>query len=104
MTGEKPFNGLEPAEAEALALLAEECGEVIQVVGKILRHGLNSTHPNDPGGPDNRDLLAKELGDVRAAVAILLWHGVVFEHRIANAEHSKLERVGMYLHHAEVPR
>lgn len=33
------FNGLSPAEVERLALLAEECGEVIQTVGKILRHG-----------------------------------------------------------------
>lgn len=33
------FNNLTPGEAERLAMLAEECGEVIQAVGKILRHG-----------------------------------------------------------------
>ena len=33
------FNQLTPAETERLAILAEECGEVIQAVGKILRHG-----------------------------------------------------------------
>ena len=34
-----PFNGLTPAEAERLALLMEECGEVVQIIGKVLRHG-----------------------------------------------------------------
>ena len=33
------FNGLTPAEAKRLALLAEECGEVLQAIGKVLRHG-----------------------------------------------------------------
>jgi hypothetical protein len=36
------FNQLTDAEAERLALLAEECGEVVQVIGKILRHGYES--------------------------------------------------------------
>jgi hypothetical protein len=44
------FNGLTPAEAERLALLAEECGEVIQAIGKVLRHGYESRHPY--GEPD----------------------------------------------------
>lgn len=41
----QPFNRLTPAEAERLALLAEECGEAIQAIGKILRHGYESNHP-----------------------------------------------------------
>lgn len=56
------FNKLTPAEAERLAMLAEECGEVIQIVGKILRHGYDNRHPD--GGPTNRDLLDVELLDV----------------------------------------
>jgi hypothetical protein len=46
---------LNPAQAERLAILAEECGEIVQVIGKILRHGFESTHPE--GGPTNRQLL-----------------------------------------------
>jgi hypothetical protein len=61
----KHFNNLTPAEAERLAMLAEECAEVIQIVGKILRHGYDSYHPKDPS-MDNRDLLAKELADLDA--------------------------------------
>lgn len=52
------FNQLTPAEAERLALLAEECGEVIQAIGKILRHGYESRHPD--GGPTNREALERE--------------------------------------------
>ena len=60
------FNGLSPAEAERLAMLAEEAGEVIQAVGKVLRHGYARSHPD--GGPDNRELLDKEVGDFIAVV------------------------------------
>jgi len=52
-------------------LLAEECGEVIQVIGKILRHGYDSTHPNDPEGDTNRALLENELGDLNAALQLM---------------------------------
>jgi len=62
---ENHFNKLTPAEAERLTMLAEECAEVIQVVGKILRHGYDNYHPDDPSRT-NRDLLARELTDVDA--------------------------------------
>lgn len=95
------FNKLSPAEAEALALLAEECAEVIQVVGKILRHGLASAHPN--GGPSNSELLDMELGDVRAAADILILIGVVNSRDVAHRRCNKLRRVGRYLHHITLP-
>ena len=56
------FNNLTPAEAERLSMLAEEAGEVIQIIGKILRHGYESYHPANPE-ITNRELLAKEFGD-----------------------------------------
>lgn len=59
------FNGLTPAQAERLAMLAEECGEVIQIIGKILRHGYDSWHPDRPA-ITNRMLLEKELTDLIA--------------------------------------
>jgi|ERR1044072_2799174 NTP pyrophosphatase (non-canonical NTP hydrolase) len=60
---------LTPAQIERLAVLMEECAEVQQVIGKILRHGLFSRHPM--GGPPNVDLLETELGDVVAAMRLL---------------------------------
>lgn len=62
----EPFNKLTPAEAERLAMLAEEAGEIVQIVGKILRHGYESFHPKDMTRTPNRELLAKELGDLEA--------------------------------------
>jgi hypothetical protein len=59
------FNGLTPAQAERLAMLAEECGEVIQIIGKILRHGYDSYHPDRPH-ITNRELLQRELTDLAA--------------------------------------
>ena len=60
------------AEAERLAMLAEECGEVIQLIGKILRHGYTSYHPNDPDMTTNWTLLKGELNDIGAVV-----HGMI---------------------------
>lgn len=67
------FNNLTPAEAERLAMLAEECGEVIQIIGKILRHGYDSRHPD--GGMTNRELLQREVCDVSAIVDAMQAHG-----------------------------
>ena len=67
---EDHFNKLTPAEAERLAMLAEECGEIIQIVGKILRHGYESHHPDDPSST-NRDLLTDELSDFYAVVQMM---------------------------------
>lgn len=98
ITKDQHFNSLTASEAEALALLSEECGEVVQVIGKILRHGLYSFHPHSPG-ISNHALLIKELGDVLAAVQIL---GLPYD-EIDEARTAKLAKVGQFLHHATVP-
>lgn len=64
------FNQLTPAEAERLAMLAEEAGEIVQVVGKILRHGYENYHPDNPYKA-NRDLLAKEVTDILAVIELM---------------------------------
>jgi len=61
---------LTPAQYERLAILMEEAAEVIQIIGKIQRHGYESRHPD--GGPTNREMLEKEIGHVNYAVN-LLW-------------------------------
>lgn len=66
-------NGLSDAQSERLAILAEECGEVIQIVGKILRHGYHSYNPTVPEMQQkpNTTLLQKELGDLLWAISKL---------------------------------
>lgn len=46
--------------------LVEECGEVIQAVGKIGRFGPGGRHPD--GGPTNAETLAAEIGDLQEAM------------------------------------
>lgn len=91
------FNALSPAEAERLALLAEECAEVIQVVGKILRHGYESRHPM--GGATNRSLLQKELGDVLGAINILEDSHDIDGDAVQQATTDKLRNVVQWMHH-----
>lgn len=96
------FNELSEASAESLALLAEEAAEVIQVVGKILRHGLHSTNPTVDNGLTNAQLLERELGDFAAAVRILVGRRTVSESAVNSHARAKLMRVGKYLHHIKV--
>ncbi|MBO9427995.1 MazG nucleotide pyrophosphohydrolase domain-containing protein [Sulfitobacter sp. R18_1] len=64
------YNKLTPAEAERLAMLSEEAGEIVQAVSKILRHGYANYHPDDPT-TDNRDLLSAEITDMMAVLSIM---------------------------------
>lgn len=65
------FNGLTPAEHERLAMLAEEAAEVVQIVGKILRHGYESKHPDNMNGPTNRQMLENEIADFYAIAGVM---------------------------------
>jgi NTP pyrophosphatase (non-canonical NTP hydrolase) len=91
------FNGLSPAEAERLAVLAEELGESVQAIGKILRHGYESRHPL--GGPTNRQALEKELGDVRHAMIRLCDAGDLSKQHIHDMADVKALNIVKYLHH-----
>jgi NTP pyrophosphatase (non-canonical NTP hydrolase) len=100
------FNGLTPAEAELLALLSEECGELVQAIGKTLRHGLDSVNPMLPPGTSqsNRGWLEKEMGDVRAAMILLCQAGITdmaAVHSLSNVKHASVQQ---WLHHAKVTR
>lgn len=64
------FNGLTPAEAERLAMLIEECGEVIQAATKVLRHGWDSHHPDNPHA-DNRNMLHVEIMDLQGVIGAM---------------------------------
>ena len=92
------FNGLTPAEAERLAILAEEAAEVVQMVGKILRHGYESHHP-DETAITNRRLLEKELGDLTASVEMLVAAGDVSALIVGQRAQQKHRCIKQYLHH-----
>ncbi len=93
------FNQLSPAQVERLALLAEEMGEAIQAIGKVLRHGLDNYHPH--GGPLNRTRLEFEMGDVLQALDMLVDAGDLSMPVILEHQAEKKAKVSKHLHHQE---
>ncbi len=100
MSTSDKFPFLSSAHLERLALLSEELGEAQQTVGKILRHGYASRHPN--GGPDNRENLETELGHVLFAVSLMNMNGDVSIEAIQSSSTRKEATVQQYLHHQVV--
>lgn len=70
-----------------LSKLIEECGEVVQVAGKLL--GANGD-PNHWDGTDLRERLQEELGDLVAAVQFFVERCEVDAHAINNRTRYKL--------------
>lgn len=63
---------LSAAELERLAMLAEEAGEVVQIVGKILRHGYESYNPDGDRETTNRTMLERELVDLMRRIRLMV--------------------------------
>lgn len=61
----KEFNPKSPLEC-ALGLIEEECSEIIQIIEKIRRFGLDSKKGDV--GPTNIEHLQKELLDLRGSI------------------------------------
>ena len=103
------FNGLSPEAAELLAVLSEECGEVAQRIGKILRHGIRVNPFSDSdrqSGKLNTHYLEDELTDVFTLVGLLDELGVIDEGRVwagIPAKRERLARPGI-LHHSTLLR
>lgn len=99
----KAFNELTPAQVERLALLSEELGEAQQAIGKIVRHGYASMHPNHLRGPNNRQHLEQELGDVQFAVELLCVTDLD-DDGIERGRCEKIDNVWDHLHHQDEAR
>ena len=93
------FNDLTNADAELFALLAEECGETVQSVGKILRHGKHSWNPDMVGKHTNIEDLEKELGDILAVIEIMRRGKLIDIANVESRKSTKLEKVWKYLHY-----
>ena len=97
------FNKLTPAEDERLAMLAEECAEVIRIVSKIQRHGYDSWHPDDPLKTTNRAMLRKEVTDIAAVTAAMLTRDDFEMFTEANVKAAWRKKL-LYAHHQEDPQ
>ncbi len=81
-------------ENEALYILAEECGEVVQAVMKCLRHGMESCHPEH--STTNREKLEKEVADVQVLIAYLVRTEVLDPEKIREGRALKRESLKEY--------
>lgn len=59
------------AQRERLTMLIEECSEVQKECTKILRHGYDNYHPDEPH-ITNKYNLEKELSDLLAILMIMI--------------------------------
>jgi NTP pyrophosphatase (non-canonical NTP hydrolase) len=80
---------------KVMAILQEECAEIIQAVSKIYRFGLD----NSWNGVTNKQALITELGDVLAMIDILIKETDIniTEDQIKNAIQVKKEKLKIFL-------
>jgi len=71
---------------EILDLLQEECGEVVQMVSKCRRFGLE----------EKREDLVKELGDVSLLIELLKAHQLFTEAELNSAKLSKAAKLAKW--------
>lgn len=95
-----------PLDLELLGLMAEECAEVIQRIGKIIRWGWSA----DFHGSSQKHKLQVELADVLVILELLDKNGIVKYQEVMLLMEEKLEKFRedaegpkQRLLHAEVP-
>lgn len=91
---------MDKAKEERLVMLAEEAGEVVQAVAKILRHGEESFHPADPDKVANLYHLEQELTDLLSIISHMVFKGdvdvdITLTEELSARWHKKLT----YTHH-----
>jgi NTP pyrophosphatase (non-canonical NTP hydrolase) len=62
-------------QTEILDILQEECGEVVQMVSKCRRFGIDDAYGED--GETNRSRLTKEIGDLMCMIQLMQEAGIV---------------------------
>jgi NTP pyrophosphatase (non-canonical NTP hydrolase) len=95
------FNRLTNEEQERLDLLIEECGEVLQVIGKIRRHDYDYSHPKY-GDIPFRSLLAMEVGDLLIAIDLLIDRGDISDSVIDEYQTKKLAKINGALRYNKI--
>lgn len=93
------FNNLTPDRAERLAILSEELGEAIQIIGKIQRHGIASRNPLVENSATNKERLEEELGDIYFIVRLMCRVGDISFAEIMRHSAVKHRTIQPWLHH-----
>lgn len=72
---------------EIMNIAQEECAEVIQMISKCRRFGIDTVHLKS--GESNRSCLTEEIGDVLAMIDLLQLHNVVTAEGLEAAKQEK---------------
>jgi len=78
-------------EEEVMAILQEECAEVIQAISKINRFGMDNIKPGKP--KTNRQHLEEEIGDLVAMVDIMMDLKIISVEAVDFAAVAKVEKL-----------
>lgn len=78
-------------ENEIMDILQEECAEVIQMVSKCRRFGIDNTHIKS--GESNRARLTEEMGDMLCMLKLAQDFGIVDVTEVLTASLAKEEKL-----------
>ena len=100
------YNGLSNAQLERLAMLAEEAGEVVQAVNKIIRHGYGAYNPTLPEKDQitNRLHLSMELGQLIGVMNHMIMSEDLLSGEIEHEAQAKISRAQKYMHSYQQPK
>lgn len=79
---------------EILDILQEECAELIQIISKCKRFGIDTIHlkANIP----NRQRLVEEIGDVICMLELLEEHNLIDPEQVKEAKLAKREKLKVW--------
>lgn len=71
---------------EILTITQEECGELVQVISKVRRFGMDT----------NRDNLVKESGDLLCMIELLIENNIISKDELESAKQSKRDKLAVW--------
>lgn len=78
-------------QEEILRILQEECGEVVQMVSKVCRFGIDQQHLK--AGKTNRERLTEELGDLSCMIELAKTFDIVDSIDVSIAAEEKMKKL-----------
>lgn len=79
---------------EIMNIAQEECAEVIQMISKVRRFGIDTIHLKE--GVPNRAMLTEEIGDLLCMVELLVEHNVITAQGLEAAKQAKFEKLKLW--------
>jgi NTP pyrophosphatase (non-canonical NTP hydrolase) len=78
-------------QEEILRITQEECGEVIQIISKCCRFGIDNEHLK--AGEINRKLLAEEAGDLLCMIDLMMEFEILNVNDVHHAQVGKRRKL-----------